>query len=135
MRIKFKKLFSTHLFSAIALLFLIGLIASGPLKAAEVPEPGQIPTVQEEFDPAQVANPYHTIVGIDFVKPFVCDNLLRIKPREDVVLIDSRPKRPRYDRGHIPTAISIPDSQFDDLTHMLPENKSALLIFHCQNLA
>ncbi len=135
MNIKFKNLFSTHLFSAIALLFFIGFIAGGPLTAAEVPEPGQVPTVQEEFDPAQVANPYHTIVDIDFVKPFVCENLLRAEPREDVLLIDSRPKRPRYDRGHIPTAVSMPDSQFDELVHMLPENKSALLIFHCQNLA
>ncbi|WP_045211461.1 rhodanese-like domain-containing protein [Desulfonatronovibrio magnus] len=117
----------------ISVLFLTGCVTKEAPKAAY--DPGRIPTVDVEFDPAQVPNPFHTIVGIDFVKPFVCDNLLRIEPREDVVLIDSRPKRPRYDRGHIPTAISMPDSQFDELIHKLPADKSALLIFHCQNFA
>ncbi len=115
------------------LLLLTGCVAKeGPKNAYKQ---GHIPTVEVEFDPAQVPNPFHTIVGIDFVKPFVCDNVLRIEPREDVVLIDSRPKRPRYDRGHIPTAISIPDSQFDELKHLLPADRSVLLIFHCQNYA
>jgi len=132
---KFKNRFTQLFILALALLFMAGCVAKEPVRPGVVPEPGKIPTVKEEFDPAQVANPYHTIVGIDFVKPFVCDNLLLDEPRTDVVLIDSRPKRPRYDRGHIPTAISIPDSEFDELKHLLPDNKSALLIFHCQNLA
>ncbi len=135
MNLKFKRLFTPLFLLALALLFLAGCVAKEPVRPGIVPEPGKVPTVQEEFNPDQVANPYHTIVGIDFVKPFVCDNLLKEEPRTDVVLIDSRPKRPRYDRGHIPSAISIPDSQFDELTHMLPEDKSTLLIFHCQNLA
>lgn len=49
----------------------------------------------------------------------------------DIVIIDSRPKRPKYDKGHIPTAISIPDSQFDKFKHLLPEDKSKQLIFYC----
>ena len=127
---KFKNRFTQLFILALALLFMAGCVAKEPVRPGVVPEPGKVPTVQEEFDPNQVANPYHTLVSIDFVKPFVCDNLLLQEPREDVVIIDSRPKRPRYDRGHIPTAISIPDSEFDEHVHMLPQDKSALVIFY-----
>lgn len=51
-----------------------------------------------------------------------------------VVLIDSRPKKRKYDKGHIPGAISIPDSQFDKLTSKLPEDKSTPLVFYCGGL-
>lgn len=49
----------------------------------------------------------------------------------DIVVIDSRPKRPKYDKGHIPTAISIPDSKFNQMTDLLPENKKTPLVFYC----
>jgi len=48
-----------------------------------------------------------------------------------MVLVDSRPKRPKYDKGHISTAISLPDSQFDKLSNTLPQDKKALLVFYC----
>ena len=54
-----------------------------------------------------------------------------IPVREDVVVIDSRPFKRRFDVGHIPGAISIPDSQFDKMTAMLPKEKSTALIFYC----
>jgi len=47
------------------------------------------------------------------------------------VIVDSRPKKKKYDKGHIPTAISIPDSQFDKLKGKLPQDKNTLLIFYC----
>jgi rhodanese-related sulfurtransferase len=49
----------------------------------------------------------------------------------DMVLIDSRPKRKKYDKGHIPGAISIPDSQFAKMTDQLPQDKSKPLVFYC----
>ena len=49
----------------------------------------------------------------------------------DMVLIDSRPKRKKFDKGHIPTAVSIPDSQFDKLNDQLPNDKNKLLVFYC----
>ncbi len=49
-----------------------------------------------------------------------------------MILVDSRPLKPKYDKGHIPTAISIPASQFDVLKVNLPAAKSTLLIFYCQ---
>jgi rhodanese-related sulfurtransferase len=37
----------------------------------------------------------------------------------------------KYDQGHIPMAVSIPDSKFDKMTAQLPKDKNALLIFYC----
>ena len=51
-------------------------------------------------------------------------------------MIDARPKARKYDLGHIPTAINIPDSQFDSLApKMLPADKAAPLYFYCDGLA
>ncbi len=47
------------------------------------------------------------------------------------MIIDSRPKRPKYDKGHIPGAISIPDSKFDEMKGDLPQDKSIPLVFYC----
>ena len=48
-----------------------------------------------------------------------------------VIIIDSRPTARKYDKGHVPGAVSIPDSSFDKMTDMLPQDKSTLLIFYC----
>ncbi len=48
-----------------------------------------------------------------------------------MVLVDSRPKRKKYDKGHIPGAISIPDSQFAKMTDQLPQDKGTALVFYC----
>jgi len=50
---------------------------------------------------------------------------------EDVLIVDSRPTARKYDPGHIPTALNIPDSQFDKLVDLLPKDKGSLLIFYC----
>lgn len=49
----------------------------------------------------------------------------------DMVLVDSRPKRKKYDKGHIPGAVSIPDSQFAKMTGQLPQDKGTMLVFYC----
>jgi rhodanese-related sulfurtransferase len=36
-----------------------------------------------------------------------------------------------YDPGHIPTAVSIPDTQFEKMTDRLPADKASLLVFYC----
>lgn len=50
-----------------------------------------------------------------------------------VALIDSRPP-PVYAAGHIPGAINIPDSDFDNYSDLLPEDKDTKLIFYCGGL-
>jgi rhodanese-related sulfurtransferase len=69
---------------------------------------------------------YSKLVDIEFVKQNV-----DIPPKKGVMLIDSRPAARQYDPGHIPGAVSIPDSKFDQMTGILPQDKSTLLIFYC----
>ena len=72
---------------------------------------------------------YPHIVNAEFVKPFV-----KVPAPTDVMLIDARPKRAKFDKGHIPTSVSIPDSQFKKMTDLLPEDKNTTLIFYCGGL-
>jgi rhodanese-related sulfurtransferase len=49
------------------------------------------------------------------------------------VLIDARPKRVA-DKGMIPTAINISDTEFDKQIDKLPADKATLLIYYCGGL-
>lgn len=51
---------------------------------------------------------------------------------ENVMLIDARPTKGKFIKGHIPGAVNIPFSQFDKLTHLLPKDKNTLLIYYCE---
>ena len=62
-------------------------------------------------------------VAVEYIAAQMDKNLM--------TLVDSRPKKPKYDKGHIPGAICIPDSQFDKLKGKLPSDKSLPLIFYC----
>ncbi len=66
-------------------------------------------------------------VSADWVKKQIDNNA-------NMVLIDSRPKRKKYDKGHIPTALSIPDSQFAKMQDQLPADKATPLVFYCGGL-
>ena len=70
---------------------------------------------------------YHRIVDVAFVKPYTV-----LPQRNDVTLVDSRPTARKFDVGHIPTAVNIPDTQFEKLApKLLPADKSQLVIFYC----
>jgi rhodanese-related sulfurtransferase len=101
---------------------LLATVAAAPLTS--------ITAVAAEQAAAQSAkaNYYTKLVDIDFVKKYAL-----IPAREDVMIIDSRPAARKYDIGHIPGAVNIPDTQFDELApKMLPPDKSKLLIFYCE---
>lgn len=107
--------------SALAVLFLAGCAGQHGAQGRPI-----------ALDPAKVPNPYDNLVDIEFVKPLVFEAMLSANPPQDFVLIDSRPKQPRYDKAHIPTAVSLPDSQFEKMAaDVLPADKSALLVFYC----
>ncbi len=57
-----------------------------------------------------------------------------IPVRDDVTIVDSRPTRKKYDIGHVPGAINIPNTFFDKQVDKLPEDKSQALIFYCGGL-
>ena len=69
---------------------------------------------------------FHDIVDIAFVMDQV-----KVPMAKNVMIIDARPKRAKYDKGHIPMAVSIPDSKFDTMVSTLPQDKNALLIYYC----
>ena len=93
---------------------LAGLPAALPLQAAETaavqPKEGWYPNLVDE----------------GFVRKYA------VLPKPDgVLIVDSRPTARMYDPGHIPTAVSIPDTQFEKMTDRLPADKAALLVFYC----
>lgn len=53
--------------------------------------------------------------------------------KEPHALIDSRPRR-TAEKGMIPGAINIPDTEFDKLVDQLPKDKATPLIFYCGGL-
>jgi len=69
---------------------------------------------------------FHDIVDVEFVQQYA-----KLPRPKGSLIIDSRPKRPKYDKGYIPTAISVPDSKFGKMIDKLPKDKDALLIFYC----
>ncbi len=56
-----------------------------------------------------------------------------IEDKATYMLVDARPKRVA-DKGMIPTAINISDSQFDQNVDKLPADKATMLIYYCGGL-
>ena len=48
-----------------------------------------------------------------------------------MMIVDSRPRKTGYNKGYVPTAISIPDSKFGEYSGLLPSNKKIPVIFYC----
>jgi rhodanese-related sulfurtransferase len=104
-------------------------LAIAALLAAIFAAPTISPSVSLAADSTAVqpkAGWYHKLVQADFVAKYA----ILPKP-EGVQIIDSRPATRKFDPGHIPTAMNLPDSQFDKLVDQLPKDKSTLLIFYC----
>jgi rhodanese-related sulfurtransferase len=77
-------------------------------------------------EPAEAAWRFQDIADVTLVQQYAI-----VPQPKGAMIIDSRPYKPKYVKGHIPTAVSIPDSQFDKLTDKLPQDKNTLLIFYC----
>lgn len=110
-----------HLWLAIslALVMALGFGCAGTQKSAEPAKTEAKATFKQ----------YTDIVDTAFVQQYV-----KVPMDENVMIIDARPKAAKYDKGHIPMAVSIPDSQFAKMTDQLPKDKNALLIFYCGGL-
>lgn len=72
---------------------------------------------------------FHDLVDAKFVKVH-----MTIPMTADVMIVDARPYKVKYTKGHIPGAVSIPFSKFDKKADLLPENKETLLIYYCGGL-
>lgn len=110
-----------HSTSPILLVILAAALMMGYSPAAIAADTAATGTTPDWF--------FHDIVDIAFVKQHVS-----VPMAEDVMLIDARPKRGKFDKGHIPMAVNVPDSEFDEHVAKLPKNKAALLIFYCEGL-
>lgn len=57
--------------------------------------------------------------------------LAQLLDENELLLVDSRPKKTKFDKGHIPGAISIPDADFEKLKGKLPVDQNTPLVFYC----
>jgi len=93
-------------------------LTSVPAAAADLPQKPRM------FAPSRIAR--EKIVTLDEV-----ERLVALGPDDGKFeLVDSRPLV-RYNEGHIPFAISIPDADFDKFAWKLPRDKDKLIIFYC----
>ena len=110
---RFQKLSTVSLILGFAMVLGIGYISTA--LASDSAKTGQ----QSDWK-------FHDIVDVAFVQQYA-----KLPLTDEVMIIDSRPYKPKYANGHIPTAVSIPHSQFDKMTDKLAADKNALLIFYC----
>lgn len=72
---------------------------------------------------------FSDIVDAQFVKSHIS-----VPMPDNIMLIDARPYKGKYIKGHIPGAVNIPFSEFDKKTALLPTDKNALLIYYCEGV-
>ncbi len=53
-----------------------------------------------------------------------------IDKKADAVIVDARPAR-KFKKSHVPTAINISNTKFDDNLDLLPKDKATELIYYC----
>ena len=100
---------------------LVAALFAAPLAQFSVAQAADAATVQPK------EGWYTKLVDNAFVARYA------VLPKQDgVQIIDSRPTGRKFDPGHIPTAMNIPDTQFDKMVDQLPADKNALLIFYCE---
>ena len=107
---------------------LVAIAAAVALAAGCAPSPST-PAGARPAESAEGLIRYQHVVDYDYVKKHAA---LPRDPKASLI-VDSRPAARRYDIGHIPGAINIPESQFDKLAPtLLPADKDAEIIFYCQ---
>jgi len=102
-------------------------LAIAPTLVTTVVHAADAPAVQAAATAPAAFNRYPKLVDVDFVKPYAATP----KPA-NATLVDARPTARKFDVGHLPNAINIPDLQFDKLAAtLLPADKAQLIIFYC----
>jgi rhodanese-related sulfurtransferase len=101
------------------------MLSHDSAKKAEALGYGNI-RVYAEGEPEWVKRGLPLSVSTAYVKKLIED-------KEKVALIDARPKRV-FEKGAIPGAVNIPDSEFEKLVDRLPADKAVPLIFYCGGL-
>jgi len=113
----------TGIFVFLALAMLLSAGTGWAAKdAASTEKPAESGKAEEE-----TFRQFHTIVDADVVQEIV-------DTKTTGLVIDSRPKKTKYDEGHIPGALSLPASRFDKMKGLLPADKASLIVFYCGGL-
>jgi 3-mercaptopyruvate sulfurtransferase SseA len=69
---------------------------------------------------------FHAIVDAAFVKDIV-------DGKTKGLLIDSRPARKKFKKGHIPTAVNMYTKKWKKMhAKVLPQDKATLIVFYCE---
>ena len=105
-----------HRLTTLAAVLLLAAMIAGCSTTA----PATRPTAEPDWQ-------FHDIVDVAFVQQYA-----KVPTADNVMIIDARPKRAKYDKGHIPGAISIPDRTFDKMVDKLPQDKETPLMFYCE---
>ncbi len=113
------------LLSALVLAMAMG--CSSPTKTSPVAAKPAVETSAAAVAAEPVMVKFHSLVDMAFVAKYA----VLPKP-QGVMIIDSRPAGRKFDPGHIPTAVNIPDSAFEKMADLLPADKGTLLIFYCE---
>lgn len=108
--------------NSFAVALVLALPVALPATLWSAPAQAQAASVQ-----AAQANYYTHLVDFDFVKQWVA-----IPPKKGVMLIDARPTGRKFNPGHIPGAVNIPDDKFEQMKDQLPQDKSTLLLYYCE---
>ena len=65
---------------------------------------------------------------------FEAEHVAKLIADNNTVIVDARPLKTKFVKGHIPTAVSIPFSQFDTLKGKLPRDINTPIVFYCGGL-
>lgn len=80
------------------------------------------------------AGPDFKVIDTLQLHSMIVDNAYRIEGGREkhFTIIDAR-TREEYDEAHIFSAVSIPGKDFDKSIHLLPKDKSVLLVVYCND--
>ncbi len=65
-------------------------------------------------------------VSVDYVARAIEENR--------ALIVDSRPRKPKFNKGHIPSAVSMPFTKFETLSGKLPRDLDTPVVFYCGGL-
>ena len=65
---------------------------------------------------------------------FAAEYVAKLISENKTVIVDARPLKTKFVKGHVPTALSIPFSQFDKLKGKLPRDINTPIVFYCGGL-
>jgi rhodanese-related sulfurtransferase len=120
---------NNKVFSAI----LIGIMATSAISQNQIDNNSTVASPAASFSTQDVDKIMQEnklqAVGYEYVKDRLGDGTVK---NSKIILIDARPEK-RFEQGHIPTSINIPDTQVDKyIGQLATKSKDAEIVTYCQ---